>query len=358
VYKKRMAAVIKKMKENSIHQLIVSKESSIFYLLGENIDPGERFHVLLIHETGKIRLYINRLFNLKKPLDLFIHWYDDTENIGEIFSNRIQEDTIVGVEKEWPSGFLLELMDFKPSITVRNASKIISEGRMIKDSEEIEALKRASKINDEAMTLLFNKLQQGRSELELAQELSNIYLNLGTDGFSFEPLICYGKACAEPHHHSDHTKLTNNQSVIIDIGCLKDGYCSDMTRSFYFGTPPAEYLTIYALVLKANTEAIKAIKPGVLLKDIDQAGRDIIEAAGYGDYFTHRMGHNIGIEVHEYPDVSRVSTVEAQEGMVFSIEPGIYIPGKYGVRIEDLVLVTKDGCEVLNNYPKNLKTFK
>ena len=128
-----------------------------------------------------------------------------------------------------------------------------------------------------------------------------------------------------------------------------------MTRSFFFGEPDEEYKKIYDLVLQANLEAIKTVKPGIQMKEIDMAARKIIDDAGYGKYFIHRTGHGIGIQVHEYPDVSSVNSMICQEGMCFSIEPGIYIEGKHGVRIEDLVLVTKDGCEVLNSYNKDIK---
>lgn len=353
----RIEKLKKTMKDEKIDQFIISNQSSIFYLLGEDIDPGERFQVLLINQSGEINLFINKLFNLKNDLDININWYDDTDNIIEIFSKKINDNSVLGVEKEWPAGFLLDLLSYKPNIKAKNSSKVINSIRMFKDNIEADLMRKASKINDKAMESLFEKLKENKSELELSNDLLNIYLDKGGDGFSFEPLICYGPACAEPHHKSDHSKLDSNNSVIIDIGCLKDGYCSDMTRSFYFGNPPEEYKKIYNLVLEANKAAIEKVKPGVLLSEIDLAGRNVIENEGYGEYFTHRIGHNIGIEVHEYPDVSHTSDIEAKEGMVFSIEPGIYIPGKYGVRIEDLVLVTKDGCEVLNNYPKELKCF-
>jgi Xaa-Pro dipeptidase len=127
-----------------------------------------------------------------------------------------------------------------------------------------------------------------------------------------------------------------------------------MTRSLYYGEPEEEYKKIHDLCLRANLAGIEAVKPGNKLKDVDLAARSVIEEGGYGKYFTHRTGHGIGIHVHEFPDVSSINEMELQEGMVFSVEPGIYIPGKYGVRIEDLVLVTKDGCEVLNKFPKEL----
>ena len=143
--------------------------------------------------------------------------------------------------------------------------------------------------------------------------------------------------------------------VLFDIGCIKDGYCSDMTRSFYFGSVSDAHREVYETVRAANEAAIAKVRPGVPLKELDLAARDLITDKGYGPYFTHRLGHFIGLSEHEYGDVSCVNETLAVPGMIFSIEPGIYLAGDTGVRIEDLVLVTEDGCEILNHYPKTLE---
>ena len=174
---------------------------------------------------------------------------------------------------------------------------------------------------------------------------------------SFSPLICYGENSAIPHHDSGTDMPKDNVAILIDMGGRTNGYCSDMTRSFFYGDAPEEYLKIYELVRQANLAGIAAVKPGVKIKDVDNATRSVIADAGYGEFFTHRTGHGIGIEVHEYPDVNSINEMVIEEGMTFSVEPGIYLPNKYGVRIEDIVLVTKDGCEVLNSYPKTLQTL-
>lgn len=195
------------------------------------------------------------------------------------------------------------------------------------------------------------------TESEIQDKVKQFNAELEVFELSFTPLICFGENGAEPHHDSDETILEENQAIIVDIGGRKDGYCSDMTRSFFYGTPDEAYMTVYNLVKDANLAAIKAVKPGVTFKDIDNAARQVIAAAGYGEAFTHRTGHGIGINVHEFPDVSSVNDMICEAGMIFSIEPGIYLREKFGVRIEDLVLVTEDGCEVLNQYPKALLTI-
>jgi Xaa-Pro dipeptidase len=247
-------------------------------------------------------------------------------------------------------------MEKLPELKVLNSSVAVDEARMIKTPEEIDLMRQASAVNDKAMGEIIEFIKEKKySELEIGQQLGEIYKKYNTNKFSFDPLICYGPNAAEPHHGSDDTMPGDNQSIIVDIGGITDNYASDMTRSFFYGEPTEEYTKIYELVRQANQAGIDIVKPGVKFSDIDKAARNVIAEAGYGDYFTHRTGHNIGINCHEYPDVSGTNDMIVQEGMVFSIEPGIYLSGKYGVRIEDLVLVTKDGCEVLNKYPKTLR---
>jgi Xaa-Pro dipeptidase len=200
------------------------------------------------------------------------------------------------------------------------------------------------------VNLIINKY----TEKHMGQLLMGIYEELGADGPSFDPIIAYGANCADPHHHPDHSQLKEGDSIIIDIGCVKSSYCSDMTRTVFYKSVSDQAREVYHIVKEANERAIAMVQPGVRFCDIDQAARSYIEEKGYGQFFTHRTGHSIGIEVHDFGDVSSVNTDCVAPGMIFSIEPGIYLPGEFGVRIEDLVLVTEDGCKVLNNYTKDL----
>ena len=238
---------------------------------------------------------------------------------------------------------------------VINASLAMDLTRGVKDLEEQEKMRASSAINDAAMKRFRGLIQEGVTEKEVAEQMLSIYRELGADGFSFEPLVAFGVNAADPHHAPDDTVVKPGDAVLFDVGCIKDGYCSDMTRTFYFQEVKKAHQMIYDIVRKANEKAIAKVRPDVPLCELDKTARDVITEAGYGPYFTHRLGHFIGLSEHEYGDVSSVNTRVAEAGMIFSIEPGIYLTGDTGVRIEDLILVTEDGCEVLNHASKELE---
>ena len=237
-------------------------------------------------------------------------------------------------------------------------SECVDRVRMIKDEKEQQLMIEASKINDLVVDEVINICAKGNlTEEEVSKQLEGIYQKHGCVGNSFEPIVAYGKNGADNHHSGDDSRLKAGDSIVIDIGGLYKGYCSDMTRTVFYKEVSPKQKTVYELVLKAQKAAEAMIKPGVRLCDIDKCARDIIAEGGYTVEFNHRLGHFIGRDVHEWCDVSQNFDLEVQEGMTFSIEPGVYLQGEFGVRIEDLVLVTKDGCKVLNSYPKDLRVI-
>lgn len=356
--KSRFDKVLNQMKKMELDYLIISDPSSIDYLCNIKNHPGERMYVLLINaKTQHHQLYLNKLFYIPQDVGIEKIWFSDTDDSIHLLANAIEQNSKIGIDKNWAAHFLLDLQQKTDQCIFVNGSKCIDLVRMIKDSTEIEIMKTASKINDQAIEILSNSIQVGDREEDVANRLLNIYKQLGATKFSFNPIIAFGKNGADPHHENDNSTINIGDSIIIDIGCVYQDYCSDMTRTFFFNSVSQRQKEVYDIVLEANLAAQKMIKPGVKLCEIDKAARDVIVSRGYGEYFTHRLGHFIGKDVHEYGDVSSQFDLAIQEGMIFSIEPGIYLPNEFGVRIEDLVVVTQNGCESLNHFSKELKVI-
>lgn len=240
---------------------------------------------------------------------------------------------------------------------VANGS-VWSKGRLAKSPEEIAAIRAASDLAEGVMLDLVPALKQGTRERELAARFEYEFKARGAEGVSFDTIALFGPASSLPHGKPGDKTLEDGDIVLLDFGCRRSGYCSDLTRTYAFGSiPGAWFEEIYALTLQAQLAALAAIKPGVLGREVDQVARDIIRDGGYGDYFGHGLGHGVGIEIHEAPRLNPESATVLQPGMVVTVEPGIYLPGKGGVRIEDLVVVTDDGCEVMTQSSKELKVL-
>ena len=254
-----------------------------------------------------------------------------------------------------PARFLIPMMEAKIAAEFKLGSYAVDQTRAIKDAREQELMRAASHINDLAMAEFKKLIHKGVTELEVASQMLGIYQRLGASGYSFEPIVAFGKNAADPHHMPDDTVLQEGDTVLFDVGCVVNGYCSDMTRTFYCKSVDDEQAAIHDLVRTAVEKAEAVIKPGMRFCDIDAQARDLIDEAGYSEYWRIRLGHFIGQEDHEYGDVSPINKNVAEPGMIFSIEPGIYIEGKYGVRVEDLVLVTEDGHELLNAVDKKYR---
>lgn len=353
----RLSLVKSLMAKHGADQIIISDPSTIFYLTGKWFSPGERLLVLLISRSGGDLLLNNELFPLTEDLGVPVELYKDTDPCVKLVSDRLVGN-VIAVDKTWPARFLLPLMDQNPGKKFVVGSSIADGARLHKDKQEQEFMRHASSLNDSAMTILTSRVSQELSEQDLEKQLIQIYEELGTDGISFAPIIAFGANGADPHHETDASRLKSGDTIIFDIGCKKDSYSADMTRTYFFREVSEEGREVYETVREANRRAIAQVKPGNRFSDVDKAARDYITHKGFGPYFTHRTGHGIGIDVHEPEDVSSANDHLLEPGMIFSIEPGIYLPGKLGIRIEDLVLVTADGCEVLNEVSKDLTVLE
>lgn len=349
----RIDRVVANMEREGLSQIVVAAPASVYYLTGTWVSPGERMLALLVKSDGTATLYANRLFALAGNVDMPLVEFDDTEDPVPMLADAVQPG-VLGIDKFWPSQFTIRLMDARPDVRPALGSRPVDEARMLKDAEELARMREASRRNDETLRRTLERIQAGMTERDLAAVYDSIAGELGAEGPSFDTLICFGANCAEPHHRTDATVLQPGDSVICDVGLRWNSYCSDMTRTVFFGSATDEQRRVYDVVRRANAAGRAAVRPGLPMKVFDQAARKVIEDAGYGPYFIHRTGHGIGLEVHEGADCSATSETIAQPGMVFSVEPGVYLSGQFGVRVEDLVAVTEDGCETLNSLDRDL----
>lgn len=342
------------LKDNGFATTIVTDLSSISYLVG--LSPshmGERLMALAIPAEGECKLFINALYPTEEKEGYKVIYHSDSDIATAGLAEYLPSGK-TGIDKFMLSKFLLELMGQRKDLDYQLGSFAVDEARMIKDEEEKEAMRYASKVNDEVFAIAPSLLREGMTEIEFSKLLSDEYVRLGDPENPPEPLICFGAGAAEPHHTNSNKKLEPGDVVLIDSGQKTFGYNSDTTRTFFYKSITEEQRKVYEIVCEANRLAREAIVPGARFCDIDAAARDYITAQGYGEYFTHRTGHCIGRDVHEEPSVSSVNTAVVKPGTCFSIEPGIYLPGRFGVRIEDLVMVTEDGYELLTFAPKDI----
>lgn len=336
--------------------MLVSAPDAIFYLTGVWVHPGERLLTLVLQPDKQPMLYVPAMFQVG-VVDFDVTYYQDHEQPLVQLASALPNASVVGVDKDWPARFLLAFMAMKPSTQVINGSFVIDRARVSKDEHEIQLMAAASQLNDQVMAEVVERLKgDSLTEIQMSDFIHERFMAHGAQGNSFDTIACFGVGSSQPHHECDHTILSPGP-IIIDMGCVLHGYCSDMTRSFYYGQPTEAYIKAYNAVKDANLAAIEMVRPGVPLSVVDGAARQLLVNRGLGEYFVHRTGHGIGISVHEYPDVSSVSEAICQVGMIFSIEPGVYLGGEFGIRIEDLVVVTEDGCTILNEYPKELQVL-
>lgn len=234
------------------------------------------------------------------------------------------------------------------------ASELLTQLRQVKDAEELAAMKEAQRITDEALLEMLNFLRPGLTESEVAARLTYIMARKGAERNSFDPIVACGPNGSKPHAIPGPAVIQKGQFVTMDFGCVVGGYCSDMTRTVAIGQPSEEMELVYNTVLRAQLAGIKAAHAGVTGREVHEAGAKVIADAGYGDYFGHGFGHSLGIEIHEDPGFHTRNDKPIPAGALLSAEPGIYLPGKFGVRIEDVIMLTEGGCVDITRSPKQL----
>lgn len=328
---------------------VVASAANLFYLTGLWIDAHERLLALAVPREGEPVLIAPDLHRGElEPLGLKTVFWRDGENAAALLAEAIGKAGGIAVDEAWSSGHLLALMRHSPATDWHGAGELLAALRRVKDPEELDLIRQSASVLNRVMESFIPLIRAGRSEAELLADLLELWKREGVRELSFEPTVAAGANGANPHHAPGGTVVREGDLVIVDTGGKWGRYCSDMTRTFSVGEPSAEQSAVYELVLRAHLAGLEAVRPGVAFSEVDRVVRSIIEEGGYGDYFVHRTGHGLGIDIHEEPAVQSGNDLTIEPGMVFSIEPGVYLPGKFGVRIEDIVIATADGCESVN----------
>ena len=306
-------------------------------------------------------LELQKVASLPYPLQVFAYPENPSEWDG-VFRRAAQSLNLdgkqIGVEPRQ-----LRLLEFRhvkagaPEADYPDASEVLSSLRLRKDTSEVEAMRRAVKIAQEALEATIPLIKIGMTEKELSSELVVQLLRHGSEPeLPFAPIISGGPNSANPHASPTERKLQAGDLLVVDWGAAYDGYISDLTRTFAVGEVDEEYRKIHEIVQEANAAGRAAARPGVPCASVDKAARNVIEKSGYGTYFTHRTGHGIGMEGHEEPYIRSDNMQLLEPGMAFTVEPGIYLPDRNGVRIEDNVVITETGADVLSDMPRELRT--
>lgn len=337
------------MANRHLEAVYISRPVSIAYLTGFYANPHERLMGLAVDSKGATLIVpaLERQKAEEHSSGADVVAWRDGEDPYALVDRVLHGLTEVGVEKEHLTVHLAEVITTRGGISeLVDVSGELRRMRLLKNGDEVEKLARAAAITDEATERIFAQLAEGRREVDVAFVLGTIIGELG-GALSFPSLVQSGPNSALPHHQHSSRKLARGDLVLLDFGADSGGYKADVTRMAVVGEPSAKQREIHRIVLEAHDEAIAAVRPGVTTGDVDAAARKVIDLAGYGDRFFHRVGHGLGLEEHEDPSLDPGSTTALEPGMVFTIEPGIYIPGFGGVRIEDDVVVEADGCRVL-----------
>ncbi len=293
------------------------------------------------------------------PIDWQVYAYPDGADLAELFARAARELSLDGktIGMEPTQLRMLEaslLTRAAPNARLVPADHLVAELRMIKDADEVARMRRAVSVPERVLAEAVPHIRPGMTELEVAGLLMRVSLNQNLREMVSFPLVQTGLSAAFPHAFAGSRTVQKGDLMVIDFGAVVDDYGSDITRTIAIGEPGDEMQHIYSVVQQANEAGRAAVRPGVTCEDIDRAAREVIEKAGYGKYFIHRTGHGVGLEGHEPPYIVKGNKTVLQPGMTFTVEPGIYIEGKGGVRIEDDVLVTKDGGESLTTFSRDL----
>ncbi len=334
------------------HAYLISDKINRRYFSGADIEEG-----LVLITSEKTYYFIDaRYFHAVKEKVANPVLYEGLDTI----KNFLTENKIQTLFVDYDTTTLTDYNNYKSvfGLQIKDCSCEIKKARAIKSQKELSLIKKACAITQKVYFETIKFIKVGVTEREIASKIEELFIANGAQGLSFETIVAFGVHSAIPHHQTGETRLEENQVVLIDMGCFYEGYASDLTRTVFFGSPNDEFINAYNLVLEANVKAEEIITSGIGGKEADEISRKIFKNANLEEYFTHSLGHGVGLEIHEYPRLSKVSQDILVDNMVFSIEPGLYFNDKFGIRIEDTVTLNNGKIERLFTDDKNLLILK
>jgi Xaa-Pro dipeptidase len=361
----RLSKISAALQASNLDALVLNAGPSLVYLTGLHFHLSER-PVAAIFTAGNEPVIILPELEMLKVAGMPVRAFPYPENPAEwdgVFRKAVQslglDGKRIGVEPRQMR--LLEFRHVKSGASEADfpdASDVVSSLRVRKDADEIAAMRKAVRVAQSALEVTLPFIKIGMTEKEIAGELVVNLLRSGSQpGMPFAPIVSGGPNAANPHASPSDRKIRRSDLLVVDWGAAVDGYISDLTRTFAVGEAVEEWLKIHQIVLEANAAGRAAGKPGAPCAAVDRAARDVIEKAGYGQYFTHRTGHGIGMEGHEDPYMRGDNLQLLEPGMAYTVEPGIYLPERNGVRIEDNIVITEDGVDCLSNMPRGLRVI-
>ena len=337
--------------------VLLTAGSDLTYFSGYEAMPLERITALVVSAVGEPTLFVPALEAPRVDQTNFelVPW-NETDDPFRLISTRMGSPSSVAVGETMWSGFLLDFQNRLGDVDWSVASALSRELRMRKEPGEIDRLRRAAAATDRVLARVADEIQfAGRPERDIAADFARMTVEEGHDR-SWFTIVASGPYSASPHHETGARVVEEGDMVVCDFGGTIDGYHSDVTRTLVVGDPSERQAEVYEVVRAANAAGRNAIAPGVQCEDVDRASRQVIENAGYGEFFIHRTGHGIGLEGHEHPYIVEGNDIELETGMTFSVEPGVYLPGEFGVRIEDIVACGSSSVDDLNTASRALET--
>lgn len=352
----RLTRVRREMRDHGVDALCLSVGNDLPYVTGYRAMASERLTMAVIRPDGPVALVVPLLEEprVERREGLEVIAWTETDDPIALVTARLSGARTVAVGDETWARFVLALQAASPETTFVPASPLTAAGRVRKEPEEIDALRAAAAAADRVVERLAGTRFSGRTERDLAAEIGRYLLDEGCEAVSFV-IVAAGPNSASPHHEPGSRVMEPGDAVVVDFGGSVDGYHSDTTRTFHIGPPSAAYVEAHDVLQRAQEAGRNAVAVGVPAESVDAAARTVISEAGFEEHFIHRTGHGIGLDIHEAPYLVAGNGTPLEAGMAFSVEPGIYLPGRFGMRIEDIVVVTANGPDVLNTTDRGVR---